>query len=83
MTKVLTWLRSVPGGTWKIAAALTLVLGATLLFWASRDYEVIAPNWDGLVRGIAYNPSHNFTLKNNQKVSPGRIEKGSVKSILW
>ena len=72
----LTWVRSVPGGTWKIAAALTLVLGATLLFWASLDYEVIAPNWDGLVRGIAYNPSHIFSQRDHDKeVSPERIDR--------
>ena len=71
----LNWVRSVPGGTWKIAAALVLVLGATLLFWASRDYEVIAPNWDGLVRGITYNPSHMFSQRDHEKdVSPARID---------
>jgi exo-beta-1,3-glucanase (GH17 family)/cellulose synthase/poly-beta-1,6-N-acetylglucosamine synthase-like glycosyltransferase len=72
----LKWVRSVPGGTWKIAAALGLVLGATLLFWASRDYEVIAPNWDGLVRGITYSPSHMFSPRDQDKdVSPERIDR--------
>ena len=71
----LRWVRSVPGGTWKIAAALALMVGATLLFWASRNYEVIAPNWDGLVRGITYNPSHIFTEHDHEKkVSPERID---------
>jgi exo-beta-1,3-glucanase (GH17 family)/cellulose synthase/poly-beta-1,6-N-acetylglucosamine synthase-like glycosyltransferase len=71
----LNWIRSVPGGTWKIAAALALVLTATLLFWASRDYEVIAPNWDGLVRGITYNPSHMFSQRDHKKdISPARID---------
>jgi exo-beta-1,3-glucanase (GH17 family)/cellulose synthase/poly-beta-1,6-N-acetylglucosamine synthase-like glycosyltransferase len=71
----LRWVRSVPGGTWKIAAALVLMVGATLFFWASRDYEVIAPNWDGLVRGITYNPSHMFTgHEHKKKVSPERID---------
>ena len=38
-----------------------MVVGASALFWASRDYTVVAPDWDGQVRGIAYNPSHLFT----------------------
>ncbi len=72
----LKWVRSVPGGTWKIAAALGLVLGATLLFWASRDYEVIAPNWDGLVRGITYSPSHMFSQRDHEKdVTPEHIDR--------
>ena len=72
----LNWVRSVPGGTWRIAAALVLVLGATLLFWASRDYEVIAPDWDGLVRGVAYEPSHTFSMYDLKKnVSPERIDR--------
>src|ERR1700744_2646347 len=67
--------RPIPGGTLRIALALTLVVGATVLFWASRDYEVIAPNWDGLVRGIAYNPSHMFSESDKEEVSPARIDK--------
>ena len=38
-----------------------MVVGASVLFWASRDYTVVAPDWDGQVRGIAYNPSHLFS----------------------
>ena len=38
-----------------------MVVGASALFWASRDYTVVAPDWDGQVRGIAYNPSHLFS----------------------
>ncbi|MGN6515763.1 MAG: glycosyltransferase family 2 protein [Rhizomicrobium sp.] len=76
MSRFVTWMRGVPSGTWKIAAALGLVLGATLLFWASRDYEVIAPNWDGLVRGVAYQPSHTFSQHDQRKhVSPERIDR--------
>ncbi len=47
----------------RIALALALVVGASFLFWASRDYAVIAPNWDGFVRGISYTPSHNLHRK--------------------
>ncbi len=56
------WFAAIPGGTLRIAIALVLVVGASALFWASRDYKVIAPDWDGQVRGITYNPSHLFTL---------------------
>ena len=41
--------------------ALAMVVGASALFWTSRDYTVSAPEWDGQVRGIAYTPSHLFT----------------------
>ena len=44
------------GGQLRIAIALTLVVGASALFWISRDRAVAAPDWDGQVRGIAYNP---------------------------
>ena len=71
----LKWVRTVPGGALRIAIALALVVGATIMFWASRDYEVIAPNWDGLVRGIAYNPSHMFTDADRAEVSPERIDQ--------
>jgi exo-beta-1,3-glucanase (GH17 family) len=70
------WIRNIPGGTLRIAVALALMLGATLLFWASLDYEVIAPNWDGLVRGIDYNPSHLFTKKDHDTdVTPEQIDR--------
>ncbi|HUB85383.1 MAG TPA: glycosyltransferase family 2 protein, partial [Rhizomicrobium sp.] len=69
------WVRAIPGGTLRIALALTLVVGATVLFWASRDYEVIAPNWDGLVRGIAYEPSHLYNDSERLNVSPSRIDR--------
>jgi cellulose synthase/poly-beta-1,6-N-acetylglucosamine synthase-like glycosyltransferase/exo-beta-1,3-glucanase (GH17 family) len=70
----LKWVRTIPGGTLRIAIALTLVVGATVLFWASRDYEVIAPNWDGLVRGIAYEPSHLYSASDREEISPERID---------
>jgi exo-beta-1,3-glucanase (GH17 family)/cellulose synthase/poly-beta-1,6-N-acetylglucosamine synthase-like glycosyltransferase len=73
---VLRILRRIPGGTLRIGIALALVVSATLLFWASRNYEVIAPNWDGLVRGIAYDPSHTFTERDQKKdVSPDAIDR--------
>jgi exo-beta-1,3-glucanase (GH17 family)/cellulose synthase/poly-beta-1,6-N-acetylglucosamine synthase-like glycosyltransferase len=73
---VLRLLRRIPGGTLRIGIALALVVSATLLFWASRNYEVIAPNWDGLVRGIAYDPSHTFTDRDQRKkVSPDAIDR--------
>jgi exo-beta-1,3-glucanase (GH17 family)/cellulose synthase/poly-beta-1,6-N-acetylglucosamine synthase-like glycosyltransferase len=64
----------VPGGRIRIALALSLVVGASILFWASRDYAVIAPNWDGQIRGISYSPSHLFTEHDQENVAPERID---------
>jgi exo-beta-1,3-glucanase (GH17 family)/cellulose synthase/poly-beta-1,6-N-acetylglucosamine synthase-like glycosyltransferase len=69
------WFRALPGGAIRIAIALVLVVGASALFWASRDYAVIAPDWDGQVRGVTYNPSHLFTEHQTENVSPERIDK--------
>ncbi len=65
----------VEGGTLRIAIALILVVGASALFWASRDYSVLAPEWDGQVRGIAYYPSHTFTKHDREEVPPEQIER--------
>jgi exo-beta-1,3-glucanase (GH17 family)/cellulose synthase/poly-beta-1,6-N-acetylglucosamine synthase-like glycosyltransferase len=67
--------RRISGGTVRIALALALVVGASVLFWASRDYTVVAPNWEGLVRGISYTPSHNFTEKDHEWTSPEHIDR--------
>ena len=69
------WRQRIGGGKLRIALALGLVVGASVLFWASRDYSVVAPDWDGQVRGIAYNPSHVFTLKDNGHISPEQIDR--------
>ena len=45
------------GGQLRIALALVLVVGASALFWSSRDEAMTAPDWDGQVRGLAYSPS--------------------------
>ena len=68
-------LRRMSSGTVRIAVALALVVGASALFWASRDYAVIAPDWDGLVRGISYTPSHIFTPKDHEWTSPEQIDR--------
>lgn len=68
-------LRRMSGGTVRIALALALVVGASFLFWASRDYAVIAPDWDGQVRGISYTPSHIFTQKDHEWTSPEQIDR--------
>jgi len=62
------------GGTLRIALALLLVVGASALFWASRDYTVVAPDWDGLVRGVTYYPSHTYTSDQLKHISPERID---------
>jgi exo-beta-1,3-glucanase (GH17 family)/cellulose synthase/poly-beta-1,6-N-acetylglucosamine synthase-like glycosyltransferase len=62
-------------GTIRIAIALLLVVASSALFWASRDYAVIAPDWDGQVRGISYDPSHLYTEKQHRKISPEQINR--------
>ncbi len=69
------WQRILTGGAWRIAVALVLVVGASALFWASRDYAVVAPDWDGQVRGISYSPSHLFNDKDREWVSPEHIDR--------
>ena len=51
------------------------MVSASALFWASRDYTVIAPEWDGQVRGIAYNPSHLFSRRDSIEISPEQIDR--------
>src|SRR6202008_2255273 len=63
------------GGTVRIAIALVLVVAASALFWSSRDYGVIAPEWDGQVRGLAYNPSHIFRERDAKEISPEQIDR--------
>jgi len=67
--------RHLGGGYLRIALALVMVVGASVLFWTSRDYTVTAPEWDGQVRGIAYNPSHIFTQRQNMAIAPERITR--------
>ncbi len=62
------------GGTLRIAVALCLVVGASALFWASRDYTVVAPDWDGQVRGVTYYPSHTFSDSQLKHVPAERID---------
>ncbi|MBV9419581.1 MAG: glycosyltransferase [Alphaproteobacteria bacterium] len=69
------WRKRSRGGRPRIAIALLLVVGASVLFWASRDYTVVAPDWDGQIRGIAYNPSHVFSLRDNLKITPEQIDR--------
>lgn len=69
------WRRRLRGGSVRIALALLLVVGASVLFWASQDYAVIAPDWDGQVRGITYEPSHLFTKKSREWISPEQIDR--------
>jgi len=67
--------RHLGGGKLRIAVALVMVVSASVFFWVSRDYTVSAPEWDGQVRGIAYNPSHVFTQRQNMSVAPARIDR--------
>ena len=67
--------RHLGGGRLRIAIALVAVVGASALFWISRDYTVSAPEWDGQVRGIAYNPSHTYSLRQNAHIPPERIDR--------
>src|ERR1700733_8565556 len=63
------------GGTARIAIALVLVVTASALFWTSRDYSVIAPEWDGQVRGITYFPSHVFHQRDAMEITPEQIDR--------
>ncbi len=63
------------GGRLRILFALAMMLGASVLFWASRDYSVVAPNWDGQVRGIAYTPSHVYSDTARKNVTPEQIDR--------
>ena len=63
------------GGQLRIAIALILVVCASTLFWISRDRAVTAPDWDGQVRGVAYNPSHLFTERQLNNVSIEQIDR--------
>jgi exo-beta-1,3-glucanase (GH17 family)/cellulose synthase/poly-beta-1,6-N-acetylglucosamine synthase-like glycosyltransferase len=69
-----SWRQRFSGGGIRIALALLLVVGASVLFWASQDYVVIAPDWDGQVRGITYSPSHLFTKKDHDSVTAEQID---------
>lgn len=69
------WRRRLSGGGVRIALALLLVVGASVLFWASQDYAVIAPDWDGQVRGLTYEPSHLFTRRDRDWISPEQIDR--------
>jgi exo-beta-1,3-glucanase (GH17 family)/cellulose synthase/poly-beta-1,6-N-acetylglucosamine synthase-like glycosyltransferase len=74
---VAQWLKTwrLSGGKPRIALALFLVVAASVLFWASRDYTVTAPDWDGLVRGIAYSPSHTFSDHDRRNITPEQIDQ--------
>src|SRR3974390_2167584 len=74
--------RRISSGTLRIALALTLVVAASFLFWASRDHAVIAPNWGGLVQGVSYTPSHIFTEKDHEWTSPEQIDQDMAKIAL-
>jgi exo-beta-1,3-glucanase (GH17 family)/cellulose synthase/poly-beta-1,6-N-acetylglucosamine synthase-like glycosyltransferase len=67
--------RHLGGGRLRIAVALVLVVAASALFWTSRDYTVVAPEWDGQVRGIAYSPSRLFTQRQTKNVPAERIDR--------
>jgi len=67
--------RHLGGGKLRIAIALVMVVAASALFWTSRDYTVVAPEWDGQVRGIAYSPSRLFTERQTKNVPADRIDR--------
>ncbi len=62
------------GGTLRIAIALCFVVSASALFWASRDYTVVAPDWNGQVRGVTYYPSHTFSERQLKHIPPEQID---------
>jgi cellulose synthase/poly-beta-1,6-N-acetylglucosamine synthase-like glycosyltransferase/exo-beta-1,3-glucanase (GH17 family) len=74
-TVVNLWRRAIGNGRFRIALALVLVVGASFLFWASRDYTITAPDWEGQVRGVTYYPSHVFTLREHAHIAPEQIDR--------
>src|ERR1700761_5633359 len=75
MLRRLRNLRRDHGGRLRIALALVMMVSASVLFWASRDHTVAAPDWDGQVRGIAYTPSHLFSADAEDPVTPEMISR--------
>ena len=67
--------RHLGGGKLRITVALVMVVSASVFFWVSRDYTVTAPEWDGQVRGIAYNPSHIFRERDAKEIPPEQIDR--------
>jgi exo-beta-1,3-glucanase (GH17 family)/cellulose synthase/poly-beta-1,6-N-acetylglucosamine synthase-like glycosyltransferase len=67
--------RRLGGGKLRITIALAMVVGASALFWTSRDYTVSAPEWDGQVRGIAYSASRLFNANDQKHVTPEHIDR--------
>jgi len=76
---MLAMVRNLTGGisnaSVRITIALLLVVISSALFWASRDFAVIAPDWGGQVRGVSYNPSHLFTEKQHRHVAAEQIDR--------
>lgn len=58
----------------RILLALCLMVAASALFWGSRASVISAPEWDGYVRGVTYNPSHVFSLTENKHITATRID---------
>jgi len=52
-----------------------MMLGASVLFWASRDYTVVAPDWDGQVRWHRLYPSHLFSDYAQKNITPEQIDR--------
>ncbi len=67
--------RHLGGGKLRITIALAMVVGASALFWTSRDYSVTAPEWDGQVRGLAYSPSRQFSIRDTKNITPDHISR--------
>ncbi|HXC56595.1 MAG TPA: glycosyltransferase family 2 protein [Rhizomicrobium sp.] len=76
------WRTRIGGGKLRMAVALCLVVGASVLFWASRDYTVVAPDWDGQISGITYAPSHVFSLREHDHVTPEQIDRDMAQMSL-
>src|SRR6195952_2105602 len=69
------WRNRIGGGKLRMTIALFLVVGASVLFWASRDYTVVAPEWAGQISGITYAPSHVFSLRDHGRITPEQIDR--------
>jgi cellulose synthase/poly-beta-1,6-N-acetylglucosamine synthase-like glycosyltransferase/exo-beta-1,3-glucanase (GH17 family) len=58
----------------RILIALLVICVGSAAFWANMDRPMQAPDWSGEVRGLAYSPSHTYTVAQDKAgVSEERI----------
>jgi len=61
--------------------ALLLVCAASAALWASLDRPIIAPNFTGVLKGVAYTPSHLYTEVQKDEVITDELIASDLKQI--